>query len=295
MLTQNNPSRTNLFVVPYIINDRSAQLLMYINDLEAADGAVMIVAIPASSIGLVDLDTDSCKKAKQDISYWADQIAPSFSGFDLLLCHIDSTSRKTLPVHQVGNYQISVAKNIDQLNQQIDWKTYQKPLDFQQRLDTLRKLDFTANFVVAQATKKIQFDGFGIVYPDPGYYYFPTQHEETANLHHYDVRCCLLADNKDYFNFVYGEHIYQDDYLQHVRVPRSSHETSYSLCQRIVECLPRSAICSETGQQIYCHPDIDEIKTLNMCDIFDWAKNQNIWMLHNRDTDILALTDREYN
>ena len=48
-------------------------------------------------------------------------------------------------------------------------------------------------YVVAEAFKSIENDGFGIVYPDCGYDYFPTAHEKMGQVS-YDVKLYNLFD-----------------------------------------------------------------------------------------------------
>jgi hypothetical protein len=62
-------------------------------------------------------------------------------------------------------------------------------------------------YVIAQAHTRIKDDGFGIVYPDPGFDYFPTAHENTKLLHEYDVMCynCFDVDYIPINNYEYGE------------------------------------------------------------------------------------------
>ena len=73
-----------------------------------------------------------------------------------------------LIVHKIGNYNISIAKSVDEVLNKINWNIFNKPVDLNERIKVLtdkniHKFDECC-FVVAQATKSIHKDGFGIVY-----------------------------------------------------------------------------------------------------------------------------------
>lgn len=98
-------------------------------------------------------------------------------------------------VHDIGNYKISVAHNLDALSKNIDWSQFKLPADFHQRFDTLKDTSlypFPCGYVIAQANKSVSKDGFGIIYPfdKP---YFPTAHEGKGIVK-YDVDCFSVSD-----------------------------------------------------------------------------------------------------
>lgn len=151
-------------------------------------GALMIVPIPntynTDSFGLVDVSTLSMKAMRKELFRECQKLVPRSRG--LLLSNnsygFDGRMANSKKVHTVGNYSISVADNLNELENNIDWSKFDKPRDFDSRFNTLKnKKLYPENnyaYVVAQAQNSVKDDGFGIVYPDGGYDYFPTAHEE---------------------------------------------------------------------------------------------------------------------
>ena len=97
-------------------------------------------------------------------------------------------------VHQIGNYNISIAKDLSELKSKIDWSNFDLPNDFDTRFGTLSNSSVYDNdnyaYVIAQASKSVKNDGFGVIYPDDDNgSYFPTAHEETeTEMASYDVQ-----------------------------------------------------------------------------------------------------------
>jgi hypothetical protein len=158
----------------------------------------MVVPFPvnphtsSSKIGLVDISTENMKELRTEIkSLKPQKFSDSFSKNSYSLSRSKSIP---LEVHQIGNYNISVATSLDQLLDRVDWTKFKKPSDFNERISTFRneKLyprKFAYFYVVASAIKNIKDDGFGIVYPqlDDDIIYIPTAHEDTESEHKFDV------------------------------------------------------------------------------------------------------------
>lgn len=164
------------------------------NIVKKNNNALMIVPIPNASLcenfGLIDVTTDSMKSFRKNIfDLFPDNKNLTFSTNSYSLKSFDK-----LKVHNVGNYSISVSPNLHMLKNNIDWSYFTLPDNFEQRLNTLtdKKLypEINYAYIVAKANKSVKNDGFAVVYPDPGYDYFPTAHENlNVFMQDYDVKC----------------------------------------------------------------------------------------------------------
>lgn len=156
-------------------------------------GALMIVPFPkvdGFKIGMVNIDTEEMKQFRQDVkNLFPSPMNKSFSlEYD---SEIMMLSRNPLKVHSIGNYNISIAPDIDSLLNRINWNKFAKPTDYNLRVATLHNKSLypcDCIYVVAQATKNVKDDGFGIIYPNVGFDYFPTAHEGSGMVV-YDVEC----------------------------------------------------------------------------------------------------------
>lgn len=178
--------------------DGASEMSPYIANLvgaaaATADEALMIVPIPNTTrtqdFGLVDIRTDEMKRFRRICVSNCKQLLPQARSFGTLGM-MDGMHSNSLQVHRVGNYDISVAPDLDALEKQVDWKHFKLPADFQARKSTLsdKKLyPFPCAYVIAKAVVNVKDDGFGVVYPDPGFDYFPTAHENGKRTYDYDV------------------------------------------------------------------------------------------------------------
>ena len=146
-------------------------------------GALMIVPIPniynVNNFGLVDVSSDKMKYFRKELFRVCDRLKPATRG---MLSYSNSVGDRSMKkVHKIGNYRISVADNLNELHQNIDWSKFELPSNFNDRFATLQDTNLYPDkqyaYVVAQSQNSIKDDGFGIVYPDVGYEYFPTAHE----------------------------------------------------------------------------------------------------------------------
>jgi len=204
MITKHEPSSTRLINIPVTYLDKKYKLLIYTNDLVVKlsneKGVLMVVPFPKKNgeIGLVDVNNNKMKNFRNSLFRQCEMLKPdkpkSKSYGNMFLC-----ANKSIPkmVHDVGNYRISVANSFEELMGSIDWDQFVKPFDFEDRVDVMRNKELYPEeeyfYVVAQAQKNVKNDGFGVVYPDCGYDYFPTAHEKLGNVY-YDVNMYNMFD-----------------------------------------------------------------------------------------------------
>ena len=206
ILTKHEPSSTRLINIPISYCEEKYKLLIYTNDMQVKDsGALMVVPFPKRNgdIGLVDVSTDNMKKFRNILFTECEKLKPekpvsrSYGG--ILLCSNSSIKKE---VFEIGNYNISVANNYGELIQNIDWNKFNKPNDFENRLSIMKNKDIYPEneyfYVVAEAFKSVKNDGFGVIYPDCGYDYFPIAHEKLGQVN-FDVKMYNLFDKKRHF------------------------------------------------------------------------------------------------
>lgn len=197
----------------------------------AKKGALMIVPIPniynVDNFGLVDVSSDKMKHFRKTLFKECDRLKPPTRG---LYAYTNSAGDRSMKkVHKIGNYRISVADNLNQLMNNIDWSKFELPSNFNDRFSTLQDTSLYPDkqyaYIVAQSQNSIKNDGFGIVYPDVGYEYFPTAHEvpdkfssfggmnnlgndflnqQTSNTVDYDVKIYNLSE-KPRSNVTFGD------------------------------------------------------------------------------------------
>jgi hypothetical protein len=76
-------------------------------------------------------------------------------GFGITL----SANSHSLKVHEIGNYNISIAPDVDSLLNRIDWNKFIRPFDFDERVATFSNTYlYPTNcvYIVAQARKNIK-------------------------------------------------------------------------------------------------------------------------------------------
>lgn len=277
------------------------------------DSAIMIVAIPnptrTSNFGLVDVNTDNMKTFRFEAKNLGDALIPweyaLSNNYGVGVEAAGSTS--TLRVNRIGNYDISVAPSLEALDKQIDWSHFTLPKDFDRRKATLSDktlFPYPCAYVVAKAVKSVKNDGFAILFPDPGFTYFPTCHENTSNgYNEYDVRCYQFG-NKDESTFpfkVFYDKSEMNDYkdngnkkycfnsfegykrakIGEIPFNKSVYAPSFTTTdlkslRSILSYLPNSAIMSETGKTLSINCDNDSITCMNYCPINTKTINQNI-------------------
>lgn len=183
MMTSHEPTSTRLINIPVILDGKSYKLVIYTNDLKVPEdtNALMIVPFPnpknTDNFGLVNVSTDRMKKFRKNLYENCERLKP-VEYEEILLLSAGPTMKK---IHNIGNYDISVANNLEELKKNIDWTKFRKPNNFEARLSTFTNKDLYPEdnyfYVVASAKIRVKNDGFGVVFPDPGYDYFPTAHE----------------------------------------------------------------------------------------------------------------------
>lgn len=203
MMTKHTPKSTRLVNIPVKLeNGDKSVLLLYTNDLTVYEGekALMIVPIPNLSqsedgFGFVDPSSDAIKSFRKKLY---DKCEKLETVHDTLLLSAPRSITKSIKIHKVGNYKISLAPTLKDLKERIDWTKFTTPPDLETRVRTLSDdelYNFPCAYVVAEAVKSVENDGFGLIYPDCGFTYFPTAHEESVKdykneveLQHYDVK-----------------------------------------------------------------------------------------------------------
>lgn len=198
MGTDHDPTNTRLYHIPVYIGNLSYNLCLYVNNLDTkGTPALMVVPIPKDAehqLGMVDITTPAMKGFRSDVS----EIFNRRNNFlNFCVKGFDSP----LQVHRIGNYNISIASDKNQLLNRVNWQIFNKPKDFERRIsvfDDSKLYPFDCCYVVAQATENIKDDGFGIVYKNKGTDYIPTAHELTEkDFHHYDVECYHLSTKNE--------------------------------------------------------------------------------------------------
>jgi hypothetical protein len=191
MLTDAEPTSTILINVPVMYKNKKHKLLIYTNDLESDRNNLMIVPIPNLShdddFGLVDV---SEKNRKSNYTFRNELVTrfPAIKNQSFRNTLSNSYSApNSLIVHNIGNYNISVAPDINSLENMVDWSIFSLPHDFEDRKNTLLDKElypFKCAYVIAQAHTSVKDDGFGIVYPDPGLIIFQLRMKITnSNIH----------------------------------------------------------------------------------------------------------------
>lgn len=353
MMTDNEPSATHLFNIPYVIDGVRYQLLVYTNDLSfeeksgrdttrsfgadplktfystliergytdtessvpsgfssvttTPDTALMIVAIPnptgATNFGLVDVSTDKMKKFSSN----AKSVGESLIPWQYTLSGTNSYAEsfgvsQSLMVNRIGNYDISIAPSLEALEKQIDWSHFSLPADFEKRKATLYDsslFPYPCAYVVAKAVKSVKDDGFAVLFPDPGFTYFPTCHENTTTgYNEYDVRCYQFGNkrretfpfkvsydkSKKNINNKYCFSSMENNKIANIgKVPYKSSiyapsftTSDLKVIRDILSYLPKEAVMSETGKPMSISYDKDSVKCMNYCPLKTKTINQNI-------------------
>jgi hypothetical protein len=153
MLTPQEPSATHLVNIPVTVGDAKSKskLLIYTNDLavvadsknKKSGGALMIVPVPnptnTSSFGLVSVSTEQMKTFHNTLKARCKALVP----VPRLASRSNNLKgkRNALIVHKIGNYDISVAPNLADLKERIDWESFVLPSDFDTRLASLESAE----------------------------------------------------------------------------------------------------------------------------------------------------------
>lgn len=269
------------------------------------DSALMIVAIPnptgATNFGLVDVTTKQMKQFRTEAKDWGDSLIPwqytlgvtnSFDADGYV------GQAKSLRVNRVGNYDISVAPNLEALESQIDWSHFTLPGDFERRKATLsdsKLFPYPCAYVVAKAVTAVKDDGFAVLFPDPGFTYFPTCHEDNGTEHKYDVRCYQLGSkpvssfpfqfeckgiDKSNWSFSTTE----NNKVAAIgrcsngssRYAESLNSTDGEKIRALHSVLPTRCVMSESGEEAAIKCNKAKAQVFNFCPINTRAVNQNI-------------------
>jgi hypothetical protein len=275
------------------------------------DTALMIVAIPnptgATNFGLVDVTTDKMKQFRSEAKNVGDSLIPWQYTLSATNSFGDGDSfgvSQSLMVHRVGNYDISVAPSLEALEKQIDWSHFDLPADFEKRKTTLSDsslFPYPCAYVVAKAVTSVKDDGFAVLFPDPGFTYFPTCHENTTTGYNdYDVRCYQFGSKKEItfpFKVVYdkseisygkeGKYSFNSTegnkvaHIGRVNPGNSGYALSFTtndlkVIRKMLSYLPKEAVMSETGKPMSISYDKDSVKCMNYCPLKTKTINQNI-------------------
>jgi hypothetical protein len=205
---RNNNNFSNRFMDSINITNSLGNYATFEINSNSSNNSIMVVPFPVqphtivSKIGLVDISTDSMKELRTSIKNLNPNIPKTFSNSYSLSTSFDEYS-DSLEVHKIGNYNISVATTYNQLLDRIDWTKFNKPDNFEKRMQTFRNPNlyprqFGYFYVVAEAIENIKDDGFGVVYPQlpNNIIYLPTAHEDTEEEHYFDVEMYTFGYEK---------------------------------------------------------------------------------------------------
>ena len=269
-------------------------------------GALMIVPIPniynINDFGLVDVSTDKMKHFRKTFFEKCDKLKPVTRGLNFSYSNNLSSGKKM--VHEIGNYRISVANNLDDLMNNIDWSKFELPSNFNDRFSTLQDSNLYPDkqyaYVVAQSQKSVKDDGFGIAYPDVGYEYFPTAHEIPNNHIATNESSNISSGSMNNFqnNFGYNVPINQgkksndvkydvkiynltDKQRQHVQFGQSSLKfynlDNHSVIYDLLSLLDLNMIMSRTGQRAIYSID-SQSQLFNFTEMSGYMNNQNLML-----------------
>lgn len=320
MMTPHEPSSTRLINIPVIFNNRKSFLLTYTNDLEVGQttfrppqtslplmgqplfqnntstgsAGLMIVPIPNPNkdklFALVSTSDPQLKSFRHQVHSLGESLMAKYMSMGMYkksrsysMNSFDDAD--TIEVVRVGNYDISIAPTFEDLDR-INWNHFDLPADFERRRATLRDqtlYPMPMAYVVAKAVQSIKDDGFGVIYPDPGYIYFPTAHEDNGGFHKYDVLCYDFSDKSRYYKFnVSGNCIYSDEkYMipayDNYSGPTILSEADQTKIKNVLSKLPLG--CStNTGNQSSFKIDDSRINVMNLVPVGVSTANQNIWI-----------------
>ena len=216
VLTDAKPSQTHIVLLPVQVDGKDWSCMLYTNTLRVQTGTpgLMIVAIPnptlAKRFGLFDValakalrgDLNECFRKYQH------RMLIKTNGYSKELLGFELEGYDMAPVHDIGNYRISVAVNHAALMSSIDWSKFTLPLDFGQRLVALSDpcvVPPHAAFVVAEALKSVKDDGFAVLFPGRATW-FPTCHESQAAGTEYEYDALLYAGNATAPESMWSDH-----------------------------------------------------------------------------------------
>lgn len=260
------------------------------------DDALMIVAIPnvrGGNVGLIDLSTSELKEFRTKVKEMGESVipfTPTLGSYGNGMSRgISSNGFSSLAVHKVGNYDISVAPTLEALEEQVDWSHFSLPHDFESRKRTLSNktlFPFDCSYVVAKARVSVKDDGFGIVFRDPGFTYFPTCHEGASNnVKKYDVRCYEFGNkNRHTFPFRAGDRLTFNDVNKKGWVANVEAKEGVAPCFtysfdsgdfNLLDLIPRSCLDGE-GRSCSLKVDKSRINRMNVCPLKTNSYNQNI-------------------
>lgn len=227
------PSNTTLTSMPVTIDGILSQLLVYTNSMKpkskleekinyysfdsfytprsnsdsnsdsVSTSGIMLVGIP-SHTNIHLYDNKELKEFNSDTESLSKKII-QYDDF-LLSTHTNSSSRSyedasMSVVRQVGNYKISIVKDLDTFENSIDWTQFSKPDDFKEKISVFKdkKLfpdTYKWSYLVAEAMLPVVDDGFGISFPMVNdTIYYPTCHE-LSKIYHYDVTINLYSQKE---------------------------------------------------------------------------------------------------
>jgi hypothetical protein len=175
---------------------------LYTNDLAmgtSSSAALMIVPFPnpshADEFGLVDVQHTLGFRSAVSAAFKQYETRDVMLQNATLSASSFGATRDKAEIIQVGNYKCSVVPNLDALLRTVQWDRFSVPADLHERLSVLNDpciVPADCGFVVAEATRSIRDDGFGIVFPGR-HAFLPTCHEGGKALHDFDV-CCYAAN-----------------------------------------------------------------------------------------------------
>ena len=285
------PESTKLINVPVQIQNHPYNLSIYINNLNLDDstdlnefdydsgnknGAIMVVPYPLNKlkgkpeIGLVDMSTKKMKKFREDVYDLFPKPQASFMSNSMRSFHSDNDCLTPLKVHEVGNYNISIAYSINDLLCRIDWNKFKQPHNFESRMSTLKnnelyRQDYDWFYIVASAKESVKDDGFGVLYPRllDKIVYFPTAHEQDSvkgrDIVDFDVKC---------FSFM----------SRHTQAPLIHCDKDTQKLTTLLKNIDKSVGTFDSGIRAYVYIDNSNIDRLSM--IYEGRRdvNHNLYM-----------------
>jgi hypothetical protein len=170
----------------------------------------------------------------------------------------------------VGNYDISVAPTLADLDSRVDWSKFDLPADFQSRKATLSNpalYPAPCAYVIAQAVESIANDGFGVIYDAPtappvSGAWFPTAHEQPQG-------STVVDYEVELYHFATSTVNIQDPLKS-----ASYHLTDAKTVSSLLSLLPNSCKLSANGQTSFV--SYPQATVINYCSVHGSGKNANV-------------------
>jgi hypothetical protein len=198
---------------------------------------ISIIPIPhyckSKDIGIVDISTERMKQFRDCFTHniYDHYIYSDRNETDRMSNVLgDVIIQKKNKLFREGKYEVEVYTDINELLYKVNDHFEADAQILYNKLTDPKVYPFNASYVLITSTKNIKNEGFGIVYPDPGFHYVPNivvSNYENTN----DIECFIIA-NKKYSLLPYKNKQNQYPILYHtpVKVTRAELSTIQSNC-----------------------------------------------------------------